>query len=880
MHVAFVTTELDPIVPGGAGTLVAEVARRLQQRGDEVTILLLGRPQAGQASAPDLDVRWVAPGVIEATFPNEQIAKSRVLAQAVAELEELPDLVEFHDFQGLGYWALMRRRELNLESVPIAVRMHGPIDMIADHMEVRRDDQEVISILEAESYRMADAVIAPSSTMAGLLTERYGVEPDRIRIGEPPIPAVSQISLQPAPGPELVCLGRLSEVKGSEDFLAAGLEILANFPDATLRFVGPGGWSVKATRPMEAHLRARVPAELRERVRFVGPVARDELGSMLASAWAVVIPSRFESFCLAAHEARALGLPVIVNDLPAFRPYFNEATGALVADGTVAGLQAAMERLVESPELRARLGDAPLPVYSDPLAPYHDLSPRHPRAQAGLATTALKRVQQVLQEPESTLSTRQQQTVRVLEAIPERLAAFLEARLPFEPDFPALAEWHRRRARQSWVAEVMAGTWEGDYPELANPEISVVIPCFNQGDFLHDAIRSVFRQTFDSWEIVVVDDGSTDPFTRNVFRKLSYPRTTVIRQRNQGLSAARNAGMRAARGQLLIPLDADDELTGHFMSTMRAALQGEPTAAFAHCWTRLFGDQNLIWVDRPYNPYQMLLSNSLVGCVLMRKAAWLEVGGYDASMLAGNEDWDLWLRFLENGWGTVEVPRPLFRYRRHGISMSVETEARFEAAREEMIAAHRGLYEPKAVKQLKSEWYPWVSVVTSPDSDTESLGTQELDDLEVVAAGGASSELHDLCRRRGWPLRVVDREMASAVAESRGKFLIDWANVDIAGPNLLSELAETLESESEAYASAVTVGKHPMLWRRWALLDPTAELDGVALAGGEGDGPAVDEEAFVGAFPDPRWSPDPSAYRRRLYRVRPETEGKLPEWLP
>jgi glycosyltransferase involved in cell wall biosynthesis len=795
-------------------------------------------------------------------------------------LEDPPDLVEFHDFNGLGYWALMRRNSLNLAATPIAVRMHGPIHLIAEHMEVEREDQAVISILEQEAYRMADAVIVPSRPMAEVVVERFQVEPSRVRIGEPPIPAVSGPGLRPASAPDIVCLGRLSEVKGSEDVLTAGLNLLAKHPHATLRFVGPGGWSVKAARPMEAHLRARIPDSLMDRVRFVGPVPREELGAILASAWMVVIPSRFETFCLAAHEARALGLPIIVGDIPAFRPYFSEATGAVVTDGTIPDLEAAMDRLIRSPDLRRSLADAPLPTYAEPLTPYTELEPRHPRAQAGLATTALKRVQQVLTPAGPEPSARQQGTVHLLDALPERLSSFLEPRLPYEPDFPAIAAWRRGRAGNSWVGELMAESWQGQFPRLPDPEISVVIPCFNQGEYLHDAIRSVLRQDFPSWEIIVVDDGSTDPGTRNVLRKLSYPRTTVIRQRNRGLSAARNAGMRLARGKLLIPLDADDELSGHFMSAMRAALLREPTAAFAHCWTRLFGDQNLIWVDRPYNAYQLLISNSLVGCVLMSKAAWLEVGGYGESMLSGNEDWDLWLRFLENGWGSVEVPRPLFRYRRHGISMSVGTEARFEVAREEMIAAHPELYERKAVKSLKSEWYPWVSVVVGPDTGLALLANQSLEDLEVIGAGGLAPGLTELCRKRGWPLRASGSGFNAAVAESRGKFLIDWAPVTAAVPDLLLELAEALESDDSAYAAAGTPGAHPVLWRRWALLDPDADLAGVAAVEVAGEGPTVPEAHYRGAFQHPRWSVDPAAYRRRVHQVRPETVGKLPEWLP
>ena len=162
----------------------------------------------------------------------------------------------------------------------------------------------------------------------------------------------------------------------------------------------------------------------------------------------------------------------------------------------------------------------------------------------------------------------------------------------------------------------------------------------------------------------------------------------MLRQENRGLSGARNAGMQLAQGRFLVPLDADDEIAPEFLEVLHSALEGRPDAAYAHCWSELYGDEEATWVARPFNPYQLALSNSVVGCVLLRAEAWKQVGGYDETMRNGNEDWDFWLRLLEVGWNQVQVRRPLFRYRRHGVSMSVTTEARFEAAREEIARRH------------------------------------------------------------------------------------------------------------------------------------------------------------------------------------------------
>src|SRR6266542_3718389 len=90
------------------------------------------------------------------------------------------------------------------------------------------------------------------------------------------------------------------------------------------------------------------------------------------------------------------------------------------------------------------------------------------------------------------------------------------------------------------------------------PLVSVIIPCYNYGEYLHDAIASVLAQELHDTEIIVVDDGSTDSNTRAVISALGTPRTRVIVQANAGLSRARNAGIKAARGKYICCLDADD----------------------------------------------------------------------------------------------------------------------------------------------------------------------------------------------------------------------------------------------------------------------------------------------------------------------------------
>ena len=500
---------------------------------------------------------------------------------------------------------------------------------------------------------------------------------------------------------------------------------------------------------------------------------------------------------------------------------------------------------------------------------------RHPRSQAGLATGAVKRLEQSVIRPAAWWSKSVGIAARfVPPSVARRVARVLpdsvRNRLRGAVDVGRDDQRRRERQRGRIVRDRVR---RGDLIEIPSPRVSVVIPCFNQGLFLSCAIESVLVQTFDSFEVIVVDDGSTDPATVALLDGLDYPRTTVIRQENVGLPGARNAGMRIARGQFLVPLDADDELAPTFLAEFLEAISKHPRAAFVHCWSELFGDQHAVWVTRPYNPYQQLLSNGLVGCVLLRRDAWEQVGGYAEDLTSGNEDWDLWLRLLGKGWDQVEVARPLFRYRRHGVSMSVDTEARFEQARLEMLRRHPELYA--RARDLKKAWYPWVSVLVTASSDLSTLATQDMGDLEVVAVGGSPAGLRNLCNDRTWFLRNAD-SVETAVRLARGKALVWWDDLTGAGSSDLGDLAWALEESPGAIAAGGN--GHSILWRRWTLLDPASPHAGVVSVDVEG---TVEETGTVarGGFPTPGWALPAEIGGLPVVRQAPEEEGPLPDWI-
>lgn len=207
-----------------------------------------------------------------------------------------------------------------------------------------------------------------------------------------------------------------------------------------------------------------------------------------------------------------------------------------------------------------------------------------------------------------------------------------------------------------------------------NKLVSVIIPAYNQGQYLGRTIQSVLDQTYPSFEIMVIDDGSTDN-TAIVTRGFSDPRIRYIYQENRGLSGARNTGIQNARGEFLTYLDSDDLFMPDKLVLLVGALQDAPQAGFA-AGQSIPIDENdqpigrLFDTPLPDEPQKLLLWNPLhVGSVLVT-AEWQQRAGLFDETLRSYEDWDMWLRLARLGCPMVYVPQPVSRYRFHRQQMT------------------------------------------------------------------------------------------------------------------------------------------------------------------------------------------------------------------
>lgn len=208
---------------------------------------------------------------------------------------------------------------------------------------------------------------------------------------------------------------------------------------------------------------------------------------------------------------------------------------------------------------------------------------------------------------------------------------------------------------------------------MTDPRVSIVVPVYNAERTLAATLRSVWAQTCGDFELLVVNDGSTDG-TAALLAGQSDPRLRVISHRNAGVSASRNRGVAEARGEFVAFLDGDDLWTPDKLQAQVAALQGAPDAALVYSWTDLIDEAGRViqrgsHVVANGRVYPLLASRNFLDCgstPLIRRSALIEAGPFDET-LKGGEDWDLWLR-LATRHAFVCLPVVQVQYRVHGSS--------------------------------------------------------------------------------------------------------------------------------------------------------------------------------------------------------------------
>lgn len=652
MRICFVSRELAPYGGGGIGTYVALIARSLAEAGHQVHVVT--QPHAGlPARTPEgvqlHPVRLEEGAAAKDAYPHFPQRYAMAVHDALQHLHAAHpfDAIEFPEFYGEGWFALRAHRRLDAYAgAVLAVRLHTPSVLVRELNGVHRVSAEaaVIEVMERDSLRDADLVLSPTRSLLEIASRRFG-----------PF-ARSALVAHPFRVEWAADLGHAGEVRSARPQILyfgrlerrKGVHLLIPALAGLVRR-GIDAELVllggdTPTGPGETSMREALENQLDETTR--GRVHFHEARGRAALGEAVA-------------RATVCCFPSVWENFP------NVCLEAMaVGRPVVASDGGGMAEILEDGR-------------SGLLFPTGD------------AAALEERLARVLADPSLASMLAENAHQRLASVCdPARIVQALEAEL----------------TRSGRAAAPTGGS-----PRPAFPVVSVIVPFFNLARTFPQTLASLDAQTFRDYEVVVCDDGSTEDASRVLLDRLAREeRIRLVRKPNAGVSSARNAALRVARGAYVLPLDPDDEVAPSFLERTLATLESDPSLGWCTSLVEFFSDRTGEeiggWTPLGHAPELMAVENVAASCTaLFRRALIEEIGGYDESLPAF-EDWDLYCSLLERGHRGEVLPDFLFRYRirERSLAHGMSADLRY-ALRAQLIAKHPGLLGSTAMRRLLSE---------------------------------------------------------------------------------------------------------------------------------------------------------------------------------
>ncbi len=233
-------------------------------------------------------------------------------------------------------------------------------------------------------------------------------------------------------------------------------------------------------------------------------------------------------------------------------------------------------------------------------------------------------------------------------------------------------------------------------------KVSVIMPCYNDGIYIEEAIASIKSQTYQNIELIIIDDGSDDENTVNIINGLSDENIKVLHTQRLRPAGARNFGIANASGEYILPLDADDTIEPDYIEKAVRVMDENDNVGIVYCRADLFGESSGRWELPDYSTESMLLDNIIFVTAMFRRADWETVGGFNTNMHDGMEDYDFWLSIIELGRDVHQFKEILFHYRIKPVSRTTN----FQKNASVVQQTYKTIYEnhPKLYEKYKDEY--------------------------------------------------------------------------------------------------------------------------------------------------------------------------------
>lgn len=230
---------------------------------------------------------------------------------------------------------------------------------------------------------------------------------------------------------------------------------------------------------------------------------------------------------------------------------------------------------------------------------------------------------------------------------------------------------------------------------MDQPLISIIVPCYNQAQYLPEALDSVLAQTYPNWECVIVNDGSPDNTDEVACRYCDMDkRFKYLKQINSGVSMARNNGIKLSHGEYILPLDGDDMIAPTYCEKAIYHFLQFPETKLVYCKAEFFGDNKEPWNLPEYRYDEFIWSNCIFNSAFYKRVDYDKTIGYNPNMVKGGEDKDFWLSLIKKDDIIFQIDECLFFYRSHGVSRMSSSNNHLREVNRQVVLNHLNIFEP------------------------------------------------------------------------------------------------------------------------------------------------------------------------------------------
>ena len=634
MKIWFLTGEFAPDFGGGIGTYVENCAKMFAEAGDDVTVIVRSLKENKEEKTKEgyKVVRFRQGEGEYYTYLGYDNALAYQYYEVIMKLIDKygkPDVIEMQEYNAYGQYIIQNKLMLNekLKDIPLVVHLHTPSFETLKINQFNTYEAPFYWIGEMEKFciKGADALLCPSQFLAdklqylvpdkkiNVINLPFDIDKDELEKYQESNPIKSDKKTLLYFGRTEYRKGVIQMLKGAEKLWEKGLDFKVKIIGGDVKLESKGTFIGEELKKKYAKYIESGNLEM------LDPIPHLDLIPHILSATAVTIPSLYENFPNTCIYSMWLGKPVLVSKSGGQAEMVQESgKNGIIFDWDKEGdFEEKLEQLL-------------------------NMSDEELQTMGNNAKTRINK----LCNMETNLKLRREFFEEVIRNKNKQKDKF-----PFVEEMPK---------------DEYTKVYEGEKDLL-----SVVIPYYNLGKTLPETIDSIKETEYKKYEIIIVNDGSTDQESIDVLKQYENDeKIRIINIKNKGLANARNVGAEAAKGEFVAFIDADDKIDKTFYPKAINILHQYDNVSYVYSWVQYFEGSTAVWPTFNIHIPYLLCANMLAAYSVIRKNDFLNFGKNRIKMEYGMEDYDGWVSLAEHGCLGVSIPEKLNLYRVRKDSMS------------------------------------------------------------------------------------------------------------------------------------------------------------------------------------------------------------------